>query len=358
MISWRTMNKLYLGVLSGTSMDAIVVAAVCFDEVQPKILATHSVPLTEEYKNHYLRIINAGQCSLNELGELDQLTGELFAAAVNECIEVNKLNKTNIVAIGSHGQTLWHAPKVKRPFTLQLGDAHLIANRTGITTIADFRRANMAAGGFGAPLAPIFHKAAFGSSEQSRCIINIGGFSNISVLENNGYLGFDCGPGNCLMDYWAFTNFNLDFDIGGAIAASGTVSHELLNTMLADPYFAAQAPKSTGREYFNPAWLANKISAYEHTNISAIDVQATLLALTANSIAAAVKDYAVPSTNIFLCGGGAKNLALRQSLEKLLKREILTTSALGVPPEWVEAALFAWFAKENLGAIYHANLLR
>jgi anhydro-N-acetylmuramic acid kinase len=349
------MTKLYLGVLSGTSMDAIDVAAVCFDGVQPKIHATYSIPLTEEYKQSYLRIINAGRCSLDELGELDQLTGELFATAVNECIRVNGLDKTDIVAIGSHGQTIWHAPKAERPFSLQLGDPHVIANRTGITTIADFRRANMAAGGPGAPLAPIFHKAVFANPTESRCIINIGGFSNISVLEDDKYLGFDCGPGNCLMDYWALTNFNLDYDADGKIAANGTVSAALLKDMLADPYFAAPAPKSTGREYFNAAWLQKKISACEHRNISATDVQATLLALTVTTIANAVKDYAAPNTNVFLCGGGSKNLALRKLLGSQLEREIFTTSDLGIEPDWVEAALFAWFAEQKLGGVFNVT---
>lgn len=349
------MTKLYLGVLSGTSMDAIDVAAVCFDGIQPKIYATYSTALTIEYKKSYLRVINAGQCSLNELGELDQLTGELFATAVNECIRINGLNKADIVAIGSHGQTIWHAPQAARPFSLQLGDPHVIANRTGITTIADFRRANMAAGGPGAPLAPIFHKAVFANSSESRCIVNIGGFSNISVLENCNYLGFDCGPGNCLMDYWVQTNFNLNFDIDGKIAASGAVSQTLLNTMLADPYFAMPAPKSTGREYFNAAWLQNKISACEHRNISLVDIQATLLELTVTTIANAIKDYATPSTNVFLCGGGAKNLALRNLLGSQLEREILTTSALGIEPDWVEAALFAWFAEQKLGGVFNVS---
>jgi anhydro-N-acetylmuramic acid kinase len=337
-------------------MDAIDVAAVCFEESQPKIYATYSTPLAEEYKQKYLRIINSGQCSLNELGELDQLTGELFATAVNECISVNNLNKEDIVAIGSHGQTLWHAPKAERPFSLQLGDPHVIANRTNITTIADFRRADMASGGPGAPLAPIFHKAVFANKLESRCIINIGGFSNISVLENGEHMGFDCGPGNCLMDYWAYSNFKLDFDIDGAIAASGTVSLALLKDMLTDPYFASPAPKSTGREYFNPAWLLNKISSCEHKDIAPEDVQATLLELTVTTISDAVKKYAKPNTNVFLCGGGSKNIALRKQLSLQLEREILTTSSLGIEPDWVEAALFAWFANQNLGGVFNPQV--
>jgi len=352
------MSKLYLGVLSGTSMDAIDVAAVCFDAIQPKIHATYSATVAPGYKETYLRIINSGQCSLNELGELDQLTGELFAEAINECIRINKLNKADIQAIGSHGQTLWHAPQAKRPFSLQLGDPNVIAHRTGITTIADFRRADMAAGGPGAPLAPIFHKAVFAVPTESRCIINIGGFSNISVLEDGKHLGFDCGPGNCLMDYWVESHFNLDYDIDGKIAASGTVNHALLTAMLDDPYFAQPAPKSTGREYFNTAWLQEKLTACKQADISPTDIQATLLSLTVTSIANAIKDYAAPSTNVFLCGGGSKNLALRNLLGTQLEREILTTSALGIEPDWVEAALFAWFAKQNLGGVFGISGLK
>ena len=351
------MTKLYLGVLSGTSMDAIDVAALCFDNTVPNIINTYSAPLPIEYKNQYLSIINAGYCDLNKLGELDQWTGELFADAVNECISIHNLNKNEIIAIGSHGQTVWHAPQAPRPFSLQIGNPHVIASKTGITTIADFRRANMAAGGPGAPLAPIFHKAVFSSPTESRCIINIGGFSNISILANDSYLGFDCGPGNCLMDYWVQNNFQQDFDVNGTIAATGNVLEPLLQTMLNDQFFSQPAPKSTGREYFNPAWLQNKITACQINNFAPQDMQATLLQLTISCIADAVRNYAIPNTSVFLCGGGANNLELRKLLGLQLEKEILTTAALGIPPEWVEAALFAWFAKQNLGATYRAKIM-
>ncbi len=349
------MSNIYLGILSGTSMDAIDVAAVCFEHTIPTVIATYSATLPKEYKDRYLRIIDAGQCTLNELGDLDQWTGELFAAAVNECIRINKINVKNIIAIGSHGQTLWHAPNAKRPFSLQIGNPNIIASCTGITTIADFRRTNMAAGGPGAPLAPIFHQAIFASPLESRCIINIGGFSNISVLENNQYLGFDCGPGNCLMDYWMQTHFKLNFDIDGRIAASGIVIENLLTEMMADPYLSQPTPKSTGREYFNSAWLQKKVAACQHNDFLPKNIQATLLQFTVSCIAKAIKDYAAPNTRVFLCGGGAKNLELSNRLESQLERKILTTESLGIPPEWVEAALFAWFAKQNLGVIYSSK---
>lgn len=351
------MNNLYLGLMSGTSMDAIDIAAVNFDGIKPTIYATMSSSLPDNYRSRYLDIINAGNCNLNDFGALDSWSAELFATAILKFISTHNIDKSNILAIGSHGQTLWHAPKNSTPFTLQIGDPNVIAVRTGITTIADFRRADVAAGGCGAPLAPAFHQGVFASKTESRCIVNIGGYSNISVLENNKYLGFDCGPGNCLMDYWVQTHFNMEYDAEGAIASSGQVNTKLLEIMLADPYFKLAPPKSTGREHFNNAWLQNKITESKQS-LSLPDVQATLLALTATCIADAIKSYATPDTTVYLCGGGAKNTALRNSLSVKLEQQVQTTDALGIDPAWVEAALFAWLAKMtfngqaiNLGSI-------
>lgn len=341
------MNKLYLGVLSGTSMDAIDIAAVNFSLTIPSIYATSSTPLPSNYKERYLQIINTGNCRLEELGDLDNWTAELFANAINGFLKEHNIDKKDITAIGSHGQTLWHAPFANRPFTLQIGDPNLIAVKTGITTIADFRRANIAAGGQGAPLAPAFHQAVFSKAQEPRCIVNIGGFSNISVLENNKYFGFDPGPGNCLMDYWVKTHFNLDFDQDGKLAAIGKVNTTLLECCLADPYFKRSAPKSAGREYFNPAWLEDKIAASKQ-NDAAVNVLATLLQLTAQSISNAIKDHASSNTRVFICGGGAKNLQLLSVLSTQLEQTVLTTAELGIDPSWVEAALFAWLAKETV----------
>lgn len=342
------MNDLYIGLLSGTSMDAIDVIAVNFSAQKPHIHAKHSVKLPPEYKQRYLNIINVGSCSLEELGDLDSWTGDLFANAVIELLNLHNIAKTKIAAIGSHGQTLWHAPKSNRPFTLQIGDPNIIAVKTGITTIADFRRANIAAGGQGAPLAPALHKALFNSNDRARCIVNIGGFSNVSILEANKYFGFDTGPGNCLMDYWTKKHFNLDFDLDGNLAASGTVNNVLLTSLLADPYFTQPAPKSTGREYFNAAWLKENLTVSKQDNAMPVDILATLLAFTAQTIANAIKQYAAPTTNVYICGGGAYNVSLLQALSTALGKEVQTTLSLGIDPSWVEATLFAWLAKETL----------
>lgn len=343
------MNNLYLGIMTGTSLDAIDIAVVNFDSAQPIIHSTYTTPLPAEYKERYLRIINTGECKLEELGDLDNWTGELQATAVIKCLNTNHISSKQVNAIGMHGQTLWHAPLAKRPFTWQLGDANVVAVKTGIKTISDFRRANIAAGGHGAPLAPALHKAIFSNHTESRCVVNIGGFSNISVLENNNYLGFDTGPGNCLMDAWTQQHFNLAFDQDGKLAANGIVNEPLLDCLLDDPYFKLPAPKSTGREYFNMQWLQDKLSLQD-LNLTPLNILATLLQLTVHSIALAVKNYARPNTTVYLCGGGAKNLTLLAELSKLLHRQVYTTAELGVDPQWVEAVLIAWLAKETLAS--------
>lgn len=341
------MTNLYIGVLSGTSMDAIDIAAIDFNQAQPKICATMSCALPPEYKQTYLQFINSGSCDLEELGQLDRFTGKLFATAILEFLDKHGISKNSVIAIGSHGQTIWHAPQAKHPFSLQLGDPSTIAYLTGITTIADFRSADIAAGGQGAPLAPAFHQAIFANDQEPRCIVNVGGFSNISVLANNEWLGFDSGPGNCLMDQWVKTHFGLDFDADGNLAAGGVVDKQLLDYLLDDPYFKRSSPKSTGREYFNSAWLQENLRNRGKTEISAVDVLTTLLHLTANSIAAAIKKYAPATSRIFLCGGGTNNIALVRQLSLNLDREIHTTTTLGIDPQWVETALFAWLAKQR-----------
>ena len=341
------MTKLYLGVLSGTSMDAIDMAAVDFNDKQPRILATLSEPLPSNYQTTYRSIIKAGNCTINELGELDNWTGELFANAVLNFLQQHKIDTKSIQAIGSHGQTIWHAPDGKRPFTMQIGDPNVIAVKTGITTIADFRRADMAAGGKGAPFAPAFHQAVFADPNEDRCVINIGGISNISVLSQNEYKGFDIGPGNCLMDRCAQNYFKLDYDKDGEIASCGAISDALLAACLNDPYFSKLPPKSTGIEYFNEAWLQAKMQQATTENLQPNDIMATLLELTTNTIATTIKNLKLNNPRVFLCGGGAKNISLCASLSKQLGQTVQTTQALGIDPAWVEAALFAWLAKQN-----------
>lgn len=340
------MTDIYLGALSGTSMDAIDIAALDFTCEQPQVIAAMSYAVPVDYKESYLNCINNAGCDFLTLGQLNQYTGELFAKAVLQFIDRQSIDKSRIRAIGSHGQTLWHAPKADRPFTLQLGDPSTIAHLTGLTTVADFRMADIAAGGQGAPLAPAFHKAIFAHASEPRCVVNIGGFSNISVLNTDSWLGFDTGPGNCLLDYWAKTHFNQDYDAGGNIAMSGQVQTELLQILMQDPYLQLTAPKSTGREYFNAAWLEGMLKQYN--NLNAQDVMATLLQFTCNSISNAIKNYAPHQANVFICGGGVKNTALMQQLSVNLEKEVYSTARLGIDPQWVEAALFAWLAKQRM----------
>lgn len=339
------MNEIYIGLLSGTSMDAIDVAAIDFSDNTPKVIAALSTTLPNAYKTTYLEIINSGQCSLQQLGELDHWTGKLFATAVLDFLTANpQINKNNIKAIGSHGQTIWHSPNGDKPFTMQIGDPNIIAVTTGLTTVADVRRADMAAGGQGAPLAPAFHQAVFSDPNEPRCILNIGGMSNISLLNNNTVIGFDTGPGNCLMDGWTKQHYNLDYDHNGEIAQTGKINNNLLQSCLADSFFAKPAPKSTGREYFNLAWLQTKLQS----NISPEDVLATLLELTAITITAAIKTTSLEIPRVFVSGGGAKNSALCARLSKLLEQDIQTTKTLGIDPEWMETALFAWIARQRV----------
>jgi len=340
------MNDIYIGVLSGTSMDAIDVAAVDFSKHKPTIIDTFSAAIPSAYKTACLKIINSGQCSLIELGELDHWIGDLFANTVLEFLQHTNIPKDKIAAIGSHGQTIWHAPDANRPFTMQIGDPNIIAVKTGLTTIADFRRADIAAGGKGAPLIPAFHQACFSSAAENRCVVNIGGISNISFLSQGTVHGFDPGPGNCLMDLWTKQHFNLDYDKDGEIARSGKISPELLDLCMADPYFTKPAPKSTGLEYFNQQWLAAKLAKIK-ANITPADILATLLQITATCISQAILESNCSDARIYLFGGGSKNLTLCTALSKQLDRTIQTTQALGIEPSWMEAALFAWLAKET-----------
>ncbi len=337
-----------IGALSGTSMDGISVGLFEFAANEmPNTIAAGTYAVPANYKQTILDLIQTGSCTLLEYGQLDRSVGEIFAAAINQFLSDHTLDPGTITAIGSHGQTLWHAPHAAKPFTLQIGDPNIIAALTGITTIADFRRADMAAGGCGAPLAPALHQAIFADPKQPRCIVNIGGFSNISILTPTKQLGFDTGPGNSLMDYWVKTHFNLDYDAQGALAAKGRVNQDLLTIMLTDPFFHQAAPKSTGREYFNAAWIEEKLQTCNN-KIEPQDVLTTLLHLTAITIAQDIKRYAPPTTQVNVCGGGAFNTELCKQLGLLLEQDIATTAALGLAPDHVEAALFAWLAYARL----------
>lgn len=338
--------SLYLGLISGTSMDGIDAVLASF-EPAPRLHAALTHPYPDDLRARLLELAQGdGATTLDEVGTLDARIGECFAQAAQALLERAGVSPGEIRAIGSHGQTLRHRPKGKPRFTMQLGDPSLIAERTGITTVADFRRADVAAGGEGAPLLPIFHAALFAQAGEVRGVLNLGGIANLTVLDGNGsVLGFDIGPANGLLDAWCALHTGAAFDRDGGFAARGQVDHALLERLLDEDYFRAAPPKSTGREQFHPDWLRARLGA--HTKPE--DVQATLVELTARSVADAVRAYAQDARELLACGGGTHNPLLMHALQSALAPlPVRSTAERGIDPDYVEATAFAWLARERL----------
>lgn len=335
----------YIGLMSGTSMDAIDTALVSFDGARFSLIdfIEYALPATVKKR---LKSINA-QSPIHEIAELDVMLGKLFAEAVAEVLNKNQISSEDILAIGSHGQTVFHDPDNAHPTSWQIADPNIIASQTGIATVADFRRKDLALGGQGAPLAPIFHALQF-ACDHHRIILNAGGFSNITLLspsENDPIIGFDCGPANVLMDDWISSKQDKPFDKDGTWAASGNIHKALLQDCLAEPYFAADIPKSTGRDLFNLDWLTPKLPA----SISDEDVQATLLALSVETIAVSVEQYADNTEDMIVCGGGAYNRFFMDNLRNRLPHiKIYDSENCGLNPSAVEACCFAWLAHQRL----------
>ncbi|WP_120512328.1 anhydro-N-acetylmuramic acid kinase [Photobacterium salinisoli] len=341
-------QELYIGVMSGTSMDGVDTALVSINGDQIQLLAHDDYPIPDSLKQRLLNVCTGQQTTLVEIGELDHLLGHLFADAVNTLLTQSGYRADQIRAIGNHGQTVYHQPLGDAPFTLQIGDANIVAAKTGIDTVADFRRKDMALGGQGAPLVPAFHKTLFQSSDSSVVVLNIGGIANISVIRpNQNVLGFDTGPGNMLMDAWCERHTGQKFDRNGDFARQGKVNQELLNDLLSEPYLAQPAPKSTGRELFNLAWLDNRIT---NRALSAQDVQRTLCEFTAVTIASEVGRFKTgPSPLLLVCGGGTRNLLLMARLSALLGDwQVAPTSDYGVDSDYMEAMAFAWLAQRRI----------
>lgn len=342
------MPNLYIGLMSGTSMDSVDAVLVNFSEQNPTLLATHCSALPTQLKNDLLSLCQNQQEPL--LSQVDTRLAELFSQAVNELLTKSNTSKKDIVAIGSHGQTIFHQPPVaeKNGYSLQIGNPQIIAKLTGITTVGDFRNDDMRVGGQGAPLVPAFHRAVFFHPEKNRVVLNIGGIANITILPKTGAVtGFDTGPGNVLMDHWILTKQNQPFDSEGQWAAKGKTDHALLQQFMKEPYFQLPPPKSTGRELFNATWLQENLLTLDKA-IDDKDVQATLCALTAEAISQSILQYASETEEIFVCGGGAYNGTLIKMLQEELAIPITSTADLGIEPEWVEATAFAWLAKQKL----------
>jgi len=342
----------YIGLMSGTSVDGIDAVLVSISpKGQPVIIGTHAHPIPPDMRSAIQALMPAGDNEIDRLGETDVALGELFAEAALTLIQRTSIEKKNIRAIGSHGQTLRHRPHATHPFTLQIGNPSMIAERTGITTVADFRARDMAAGGQGAPLVSAFHQRMFHSRQHNRAVINIGGIANITYLPADGsqpVSGFDTGPGNTLLDLWIRRHHARNHDEAGQWAASGEPSKELLERLLADPYFDVSPPKSTGREHFHLDWLDGHLKPLS-SEPSAVDVQATLVQLTALSIAQAVLRFLPQTQEVYVCGGGAHNHSLMSILTEYFSGvPVATTEALGLHPDWVEAVAFAWLAHQTL----------
>lgn len=349
------MHKYYIGLMSGTSMDAVDAVLVDFHDHPPRLVETHSEPMPPELKMTLQTLCQPGADEINRMGHADVQVGRLFAKATQTLLTKAAVQASDIKAIGSHGQTIRHTPNHSEPFTLQIGDPNIIATLTGITTIADFRRRDIAAGGQGAPFAPAFHDHVLRDTAEDRVILNIGGIANITVLpaeENKSIRGFDTGPGNTLMDQWYQQHQHADYDAQGQWAAEGRVDDALLQKLLADPYFEKLPPKSTGREYFHQEWLADHLDDEAGATLAPVNVQATLAEFTAHSILKATQQHGPSKANIFVCGGGAHNAHLMQRLQDLgIDYNIKTTAEIGIDPDWLEAMAFAWFAKQTLHGI-------
>lgn len=345
------MSNLYIGLMSGTSVDAIDAVLVNFAP-DFALIETHSVALSEPVRRDILALCQSGADEIERMGRLDRELGLLFAEAANGVLAKSPYQTNDICAIGSHGQTIRHRPSGALPFTLQIGDPNTIAEKTGIRVVADFRRRDIAAGGQGAPLVPAFHADSFRTKECHRIVLNLGGIANITVLPSSvvaaEVYGFDTGPANMLMDAWIRLHKNLSMDKNGEWAASGNVLPELLERLLAHSFFALPAPKSTGREDFHIDWLNAELAAWGK-EAKPEDVQATLLELTAYSVAQAVLQTKLESGELLMCGGGAFNPVLWARLQQLLPEwKLCSTADFGLAPNWVEATAFAWMARQTV----------
>lgn len=355
--------------MSGTSLDGVDAALVDLSLPAPRQIGTQYLPFDEDLKQALLSLHLPSHNELHQSQLIGNQLARLYATSVSSLLSRTGVAREKIIAIGCHGQTIRHCPE--HGYTIQIGNAAMLAELTGITVINDFRSRDIAAGGQGAPLVPAFHDKIFRSADVHRVIVNIGGISNLTSLPPNGPTsGFDCGPGNLLMDAWCMAHKSIPYDDKGAWAASGTPLTALLSQMLEEPFFTLPPPKSSGRDLFNMEWLRKKLQGDERPE----DVQATLLELTCQTIAQPIKQYYAETREVYLCGGGARNLALYARLSALLSDcRIQSTSALGVDGDFLEANAFAWLAQQTmrnkpanlpqvtgaahpciLGSIYHA----
>jgi len=350
----RPDTSLYIGLMSGTSADGIDAALVAFpddgagDATRCRLLAAHTHAWDPSLREELVALGQGREMgSLDVLGRLDALVGQAFADAAIQLLAGAGIPAARVRAIGSHGQTVRHRPLAEPAFTMQIGDANRIAEATGITTVADFRRRDVAAGGHGAPLMPAFHLAMLGSADEDRAVLNLGGIGNLTLIPGTGTVrGFDTGPANALMDSWCQRHTGHPFDADGAFAASGSVLPALLAEWQAEPWFALPPPKSTGREQFHLDWA---LSAPSAAGASPADLQATLLALTVATVSEALLRHQPATRRVLVCGGGVRNALLMDRLAARLNGiAVVSSQAHGLDPDYMEAMGFAWLAARTM----------
>lgn len=346
------MTAIYIGVMTGTSMDGVDIVAASFDPLQ--LHATLTLPFDLDLRDELMALTLPGDNEIDRMGKADVALAKMIGQGINQLIEEHNLPRKQIKAIGSHGQTIRHRPE--HGFTLQIGDANIITEITQIPVVADFRRRDMAAGGQGAPLVPAFHQALFQHDSIHRVILNLGGIANVSLLpagQPEAVYGFDTGPANILMDAWCHRYTGQPYDENGNWAAYGQPIRSLLERLQSHEYFSKEPPKSTGREDFNLDWLDEQLAdwrndvEYMELEDTPENVQATLLKLTTRAIKKAIYRSGMSTGEVYVCGGGAYNSHLLEQLRWRLRKHhwsVQTTSVLGLAPTWVEATAFAWLA--------------
>jgi anhydro-N-acetylmuramic acid kinase len=337
----------FIGVMSGTSADGIDAVLIATGDGQSTLTLGHHRGMPQALRDEILSFRHPGDNELDRLAVLDRQLADEYAAAILALLKEANVSASEITAIGSHGQTLRHHPSGETPYTVQVGDPNRLAELTGMTVVADFRRRDMAAGGQGAPLVPAFHRARLIDAGVPSAVVNVGGIANVTLVSaEGGVRGWDTGPGNTLLDGWISQHNGQRYDDEGSWASTGKVLEPLLNALLADPYFSRPHPKSTGPEYFHLDWLQQSLTGEEAPQ----DVQRTLLELTVMSICDALSKESVDVVR--LCGGGAHNTLLRHRLaESMPYAQVTATTEIGVDPQWVEAWAFAWLAEQTLASL-------
>lgn len=343
-------KQFFIGLMSGTSLDGVDGVLADFSGSQPRVLAHHAMPFEPALKQELLALNTPSNNELHRAALAANSLVRVYAQIVQALLEDTQTTASDICAIGAHGQTVRHQPGAfdGTGYTLQLNNPALLAELTGIDVVADLRSRDIAAGGQGAPLVPVFHQGIFSQANRTVGVLNIGGIANLSLLHANGdVLGFDCGPGNALLDHWCQAHTGYAFDNNGAWGASGSVIEPLLQAMLTEPFLHQAPPKSTGRDLFHPNWLADQLSGYADAN--AADVQATLTEFTARACVNDVLRHAADASELIVCGGGALNGLLMQRLQAGLPNvRVLSSAERGMPPLQVEAAAFAWLARQTV----------